>query len=197
MTCQVAIKNVGSVGVRVKVDHADVAESFCFSNGSRGGPGNGMVATERDRNDSAAGNFAHSCLDVGQADIGLTVGAIGITKIDDFEIVKNLNAQIHVIAAWFVSLRANRSWAKARAGTVGRRIVVGRANNGDVRLPLIELRRIRQKRPLTKGGKSAEYVAKIELFLHTGGEFALWFGHSRTLPSIGGSTEASEISAWR
>ena len=88
----------------IKVHHADVAESFDFSNGSCGGPGDGMVAAKCDRNDSAASDLAHSSLDIGQADIGLTVWAIRIAKVDNFEVIENLNAQVHVIAARFVSL---------------------------------------------------------------------------------------------
>ena len=88
----------------IEVHHAHVAKSFDFSNGSCRGPSNGMVASKRDRNDAAAGNFAHAGFDVGQADIGLTMWAIRITKIDDLEVIKNLDTQVHVIAARFVSL---------------------------------------------------------------------------------------------
>ena len=88
----------------IKVHHANVAKSFDFSNGSCRGPGDGMVAAKCDRNDSAASDLAHSSLDIGQADIGLTMWAIRITKIDDLEVIKNLDTQVHVIAARFVSL---------------------------------------------------------------------------------------------
>ena len=104
MTCQIAIQNVGSVGMCIKVHHANVAESFGLSNCSCGGPGDGMVATKCDRNNAATGNFADSGFDIGQADIGLAVWAICITEIDNFEVIKNLNTQVHVIAARFVGL---------------------------------------------------------------------------------------------
>ena len=63
-----------------------------------------MVATKCDRNDAALRHFAHPGFDVGQADIGLSVWAIRIAKVDNFEVIKNLNAQVHVVAARFVGL---------------------------------------------------------------------------------------------
>ena len=67
MTGQVAVDGVGGVGVGVEVHHADVAVSVDIGDRSCRRPGDGVVATHRERNDPAAGDLVHAALDVVEA----------------------------------------------------------------------------------------------------------------------------------
>ena len=125
MACKVAVDDVGGVGVSVEMNDADVAVAMDV--GDRGGswPGDGVVASERDGDDAASGNLVHAVANVGEALVGIAVRAVGVTGVDNGEVVENLEVKVDVIGARFVGRRPDRTgpeprrddwWCRCRMG---------------------------------------------------------------------------------
>jgi len=104
VTGEVAVDDVGGVGVSVEMHHAHLAESLHLGHRGGGRPGDAVIAAEDDGNDSAPRHFLHAGLDVRVTGGGVGVGAIRVAEVDHFEPVEDLDAQIHVVGAGFVRL---------------------------------------------------------------------------------------------
>ena len=115
---QVAVDEVGGVGMGVEVHDPDVAVAVHVGDRGGGRPGDRVVAAEDDRHDAAGGDLVHPLADVGVAGLGLAVRAERVAVVDDLEVVEDLDAQVEVVGAGLVGQRADRPRpeAGARAG---------------------------------------------------------------------------------
>ena len=146
MACKVAVDDVGGVGVSVEMNDADVAVAMDV--GDRGGswPGDGVVASERDGDDAASGNLVHAVANVGEALVGIAVRAVGVTGVDNGEVVENLEVKVDVIGARFVGRRPDRTGPERAPG----RLVVP-MSNGAPTMATSGFHRSRSSRSGTKG----------------------------------------------
>lgn len=166
MACKVAVDDVGGVGVSVEMNDADVAVAMDV--GDRGGswPGDGVVASERDGDDAASGNLVHAVANVGEALVGIAVRAVGVTGVDNGEVVENLEVKVDVIGARFVGRRPDRTGPEPRTGTIGGADVEWGTHDGNVGLPSVEVFKIWNKGLLRKCRQTAKDVAEVKLFAH-------------------------------
>jgi hypothetical protein len=88
---QVPVDDVGGVGVGVEMNDADVAPPPGLGHRSRRRPRDRVVTAHDDWDDAAAGHLADQGLDVGVPNLGLAVGAMGVTEVDDLEPVEDLD----------------------------------------------------------------------------------------------------------
>ena len=96
---EVAVDDVGGVGVGVEVDDADVAAAVVVGDGRGRRPGDRVVAAEDHGDDAPAGHLADPGPDVGVARLGLPVGAVGVAVVDDLQPVEDLDAEVEVVGA--------------------------------------------------------------------------------------------------
>ena len=129
---QVAVDDVGGVGVGVEVDDAHVAVAVDVGDGGGRRPRDGVVTAEDDRHDAPLGDLGDALADVGVADLGLAVRAVGVAEVDDLQPVEDLQAEVQVVRARLVGGRADRPGSEAGAGSVGRRDVERGADDGHV-----------------------------------------------------------------
>ena len=81
----------------------------------------------------------HAFADVGMRDLGLPVGTVGITEVDDLEPVEDLQTEVHVVGARFIGCGTDRARAEARPGPVGGGDVERRPHDGHVGPPGVQL----------------------------------------------------------
>ena len=166
MAGEVAVDDVGGVGVGVEMDDADVAVPVHVGDRRRGRPRDRVVAAEDDRHDAAPGDLVDPGLDVGVADFGLAVRAVGVAEVDDLEVVEDLDPEIHVIGPGLVGGGPDGAGAEPGAGPVGGRDVERGADDRHVGLPRVELLGVGQERPLPERRQPTEHVAEIQLLAH-------------------------------
>jgi hypothetical protein len=99
MASKVAVNDVCGVSVSVEMNDAYVSVSMDVSDCGRSRPRNGVVASECDGDDATSGNLAYSVADVGEASVGITMRAMGITSVDNTEIIKNFEIKVDVVGA--------------------------------------------------------------------------------------------------
>ena len=179
MAREVAVDDVGGVGVGVEVDDPDVAVSVHVGDRGSSGPRDRMVAAENDRHDATRRDLVHALADVGVADLGLPMWAVGVAVVDDLEVFEDLDVEIDVVRARLVRSRSDRAWSETCARPVGCRDVERRPDDRDVGLPTVELRSVGEERALTERGQPAEHVTEFELLVHPGGEVADRVVHRR------------------
>ena len=166
MARKVAVDDVGGVGVSVEMNDANVAVSMDVSDRGGSWPGDGVVAAERDGDDAASGNLVHPVADVGEALIGITVRAVGITGVNNGEVVENLEVKVDVVGARFVGRCSDRTGPEPRAGTIGGADIEWGTHDGNVGPPSVEVFKIWNKGLLCKCRQTAKDVAEVELFAH-------------------------------
>ena len=181
MTRQVAVDDVGGVRVGVEVHDADVAVAVHVRHGGGSGPRDRVITAEDDRDDATGCDLMYPLADVGVADLGLAVWAIGIAIVHDLEVLEDLDVEIDVVGAGLVDEGPDRPGTEAGARSIGRGDVERRPNDRDVGLPGVELLGVGEERPLTEGRQAAEDIPELELLVHPGGEIAAWFVH-RVVP---------------
>ena len=108
--------------------------------------------------------------DVGVADLGLAVRAVGVAVVDDLEVVEDLDPEVEVVGAGLVGQRPDRPRAEPGAGPVRGGDVERRPDDRDVGLPRVELLGIGEERALAERADAAEHVSEVELLPHPGGE---------------------------
>jgi len=123
-------------------------------------------------------DFGNLLLHVVEARLDHAVRAVGITRIDYLEVLKNLDAKVEVVSARLVGIGAHSTRTEPRSGTVRCAQVEGRADDRDIRLPIGEHPRIGHEGSLGEGQRAAKDVPQIELLAVSGGQFPL---HTRTL----------------
>ena len=136
---QVALDDVGRVGVGVEVDDADVAVAVDVGDRGGAGPRDRVVAAEDDRHDAARGDGVDALADVGVRALGLAVRAVGVAEVDDLQPVEDLEAEVQVVRARLVRRGPDRPRPEAGAGAVRRRDVERGADDRHVGLPGVEL----------------------------------------------------------
>ena len=167
----------------------DVAVPVDVGDGGGRRPRDRVVAAEDDRHDAPLRDLGHALADVGVADLGLAVRAVGVTEVDDLQPVEDLQAEVHVVRARLVGGGADGPRPEAGTGAVRRRDVERRADDGDVRLPLVELLDVGQERALAERRDPGQ----VELLLHAGGQLP-----SRlVIASVGGAHAPEPIGASR
>ena len=112
------------------------------------------------------GDLVHTLADVGVADLGLAVWAVGVAEVDDLQPVEDLEPEVEVVGARLVRRGPDRPRPEAGARTVGGRHVERRADDGHVGLPRVELLDVGEERPLAERAQPAEHVAELELLPH-------------------------------
>ena len=133
------MQDVAGVGVRVEVDHHDVAVPVEVRDGGRGRPGDRVVAADDDGQDAATRDLGHAIEDGGLRELPHAVADDGIPVVDHLEVVEHLDAEIEVVRAGVVGVRAHRARAEAGARAVRGVVVPRGADDRDVGLPLIQL----------------------------------------------------------
>ena len=76
--------------------------SVLVGNCRGGGPGDRVVTAQDDRHDAPRGDLAHSLLDVRVAGFGVAVRTMGVAVVDDFELVEDLDVEVHVVGAGLI-----------------------------------------------------------------------------------------------
>lgn len=189
MARKVAVDGVGGVGVSVEMNDAYVAVAMNVSNRSGSWPGDGVVAPERDGDDAASGNLVHPVADVGEALIGITVRAVGITGVNNGQVVENLEVKVDVVGARFVGRCSDRTRPEPRTGTIGGADIEWGTHDGNVGLPLVEVLKIWNKGLLRECRQTAKDVAEVELFAHPRAQELVpirqFFAHSKRV--VGGA----------
>ena len=162
---QIAFDLIGGVGVRVEVHYADVAVAVHIGNRGRRGPGDRVIAAEDDGHDAARRHGVHALADVVVRDLGLTVGAVRVAEIDDFEPVEDLETQIQVIGARLVG--SGTDGARAEPGTrpVRCRDVERRTDDRHIGSPRLQLFGLGEKRPVPE--RRHPGVGQVELLYHS------------------------------
>ena len=183
---EVAVDDVGGVGVGVEVDDADVAPAAVIGDGRGRRPGDRVVAAEDHRDDAAARHLGDLRFDVGVADLGLAVRAVGVAVVDDLDPVEDLDAEIQVVRARFVGVRADGAGAEPRASAVRGVQVERRADDGDIGLPLVELFGVGEERALPERRQPSVGVAEVELLAHPRREHAPGGRASHEVPVMRG-----------
>lgn len=102
MTGEISVDPISGVGVGIEMHDSDLAVTVFVGHCGRGRPRDRMVTPENDRHDAPRCDLGDSLLDVGVAGLGVSVRAMGIAVVDDFEMIEDLDAEIHVIRARFV-----------------------------------------------------------------------------------------------
>ena len=152
--------------------HADVAVAVHVGDRGRRRPRDRVITTHHERHDVSTRHLGHPLLDVGETLIDHPVRTRGVAVIDDLYPVVHLESSTEVIGAGLIRVRAQRPGAETCTRTVGRAEIERRADDRDVGLPLIELRRFGQQRSLTECQHAAEVVALVELLLIPGRNLA-------------------------
>ena len=168
---QVAVDDVGGVGVGVEVDDADVAVAVHVGDRGGRGPGDRVVAAEDDRHDAARRDGVHAFADVGVRHLGLAVRAVRVAEVDDLEPVEDLQPEVQVIGARLVGGGPDRPRTEPGAGPVGGGDVERRADDRDVGLPRLELLGLGQERPVPERRHAG--VGQVELLGHARRKVAL------------------------
>ena len=167
---QVALDDVGGIGVRIEVHDADVAVSVYVGDRGGRGPGDGVVAAEDDRARCRGTRWWHPFLDVGVRHLGLAVRAVGVAEVDDLEPVEDLQAEVEVVGARLVGGGADGPRTEPGARAVGGPDVERRADDRDVGPPRVELLGFGQERSMPE--RHHARVRDFELFNHAGRQFA-------------------------
>ncbi len=177
MTGQVAVDGVGRIGMGVEVDHPDI--SIAMDLGDRGGrgPGDGVVAAHRERDDVTAGDLVHPGPDVVETLLDHAVGAMGIAVVDDLDVIEDLQPVAEVVGARLVGVAAQAPRAEARTRSVGGAEIERSTDHGDVGLPGVELFRRGQQWSLGECHHRPECVPLVELLLVARRQVTLGFAH--------------------
>ena len=99
-----------------------------------------------------------------------------VAVVDDLEVVEDLDLQVEVVGAGVVGAGAHRPRAEAGARTVGGVVVPRGADDRDVGLPLVELRRLGEQRPHPER-RGPHIRGSVELLAHAGRDVALRCTH--------------------
>ena len=182
---QVAVDDVGGVGVRVEVHDADVAVAVHVGDRGGRGPGDRVVAAEDDRHDAAGRDRVDALADVAVRHLGLAVRAVRVAEVDDLEPVEDLQPEVQVIGARLVGGGPDRPRTEPGARPVRGRDVERRADDRDVGLPGVELLELGQERPVTERREAR--VGQVELLGHSRRQFPLrpvvvLMAHGLTVP---------------
>ena len=123
------------------MDDADVAVSVDVGDSGGGRPGDGVIASHRERDDLATGDLVYVALDVVEALAHHPVRAVSVAVVDDLDVFEDLQPVAEVIGARLVGVGAQRPRPEASPGSVRGAEIEGRSDHGDIGLPRVELLR--------------------------------------------------------
>ncbi len=147
---EVAVDDVGGVGVRVEVQQAELSPTDRFGDPGRRRPGDGMVTTDDHGDDPETRHAADLCADVAVRRLGLPGRATGVPGVHHVQPVEDLDAEVEMVGAGFVGERAQCPRAEACARSVCGPDVERRADHRDVRTASREIVERRHPRAVTE-----------------------------------------------
>ena len=136
----------------VEVDQTDLAAAVGIGDRGGGGIGDRMIAADDDRHDLARGHLGNPDADRLVCLVGHPWIADRVAIVDDVQDVKRRNFEVQVPAGRLIIRHPNGPRTKAGARPVGRAVVPGSADDGDVRMPPVELLGLGQHPDFHEGG---------------------------------------------
>ena len=165
VTGEVSFNFVGGVGVSVEMNHGHVAKTVGFRHSCRTRPSDRVIAAENHRDNAAGGECAHALINTRFRFLPLAMARDGVTKVDDVEVIEDFDAEIEMIGARVIRIRAKCPGSKTRAGSIGRAVIPRGTHHRDIGLDGVEIFRISNKGAHSEGGETLEGRC-VELLTH-------------------------------
>src|SRR5438477_1194545 len=165
---QVAPAVAAGVGVRVKVQDAYLAPAVGVGYGGCRRVGDRVIAPDHHGHDLPRGDFGDPRSDRLVGLVGHPRVADRVAIVDDLQDLKGRHLQVEVPAGRLIVRDPHGPGAETGARPVGRRIVPGCADDGDIRAPLVELLRLTQRARFEEGRRT-EVLGTVHLGIEVGG----------------------------
>ena len=130
-----------------------------------------MVTAEDDRHDAARRDGVYALADVVVRHLRLTVRAVRVAEVDDFEPVEDLEPKIHVVGPWLVGGGADGARAEARTRPVRGPDVERCSDDRHIGTPRLQLVDLGEERTMPERCHAG--VGQLELFDHSRRKVAL------------------------